>query len=86
VLLVRVLQVYRCVILCFRVLCFLPVACPGIYTFVSIGMYSRSCIGIMDVFWVFSHLIWRVCCLYERLCGTGDIGVYACKYFMRLHV
>jgi hypothetical protein len=24
---------------------------------------------------VFPYLVWRVCCLHEWLCGTGDIGV-----------
>jgi hypothetical protein len=37
---------------------FLPVACPGIQIFVTIGMYMRLCIGILNALLVFSYLTW----------------------------
>jgi hypothetical protein len=67
---------YGCVICCFHVFSFLPVGYLGIYIFVSIGVHSSLCIGILDgVFLVFSYFMWRVCCLHDWLCETDATGV-----------
>jgi hypothetical protein len=60
--------------LVFMFFSFFRVACLGIQIFVGIGVNSRLCIVIFDVFLVFSYLMWTAYCLHERFCGTGVSG------------
>jgi hypothetical protein len=53
------------------------VACPGIQTVVSTGVYSRLCIGILDVCNVFFTLR-RECVV----CTNGCVGLMLLVFFL----